>query len=338
MTTSKTSAPPPSLEKRFLMPEGWRWHVFKNRQGRPIRFGTVAPKSGIPDAVVIGLQGLGEFTEKYFEVAHDLLARNLSFWMIDWQGQGKSHRHLKDRHKRHSGGFHEDVDDLHYFITEYIKHSAVHPDVGRIPLVMLGHSMGANIGLHYLKQHPDMIACAAFTAPLVGINAIRHMPNWLSMTLTGGLREVMDQTYLEFGGKQWSAAMRDSKRGDIHTSDPVRKQVHNTWCLHDPDLQVGNITYVWLHEAHLACVKLQKPGFLKDIQTPCLFALAGKEKLVDNRVARKVIAAMPHATILEMPDAKHEILMERDGIRNEFFKAFEELLRVNDIKQKLKPF
>ncbi len=337
MVNTKTPDPP-ALEKRFLMPEGWRWHIFKNKQGRLIRFGTVAPKSGIPDAIVVVLQGLGEFTEKYFELANDLLARNLSFWMIDWQGQGKSHRHLKDRQKRHSGGFDEDVEDLHYFIMEYIKHSAVHPDVGRIPMVMLGHSMGANIGLHYLKQNPDIMACAAFTAPLFGINAIRLMPRWLSLALTAGLQEAMDQSFLEFGGTNWHEAMRDNPRNDIHSSDPIRKKIHNAWCLHDPTLQVGNVTYGWVHAAHLSCVKLQKADYLKDIQTPCLFAISGKEKLVDNRAARKAIARMPHASVLELPEAKHEILMERNEIRNRFLAAFDELLKVNNIKDKLKPF
>lgn len=329
---------PPDLEERFLMPEGWRWHVFKNAQGNPIRFGTVAPKSGIPDAVVIGLQGLGEFTEKYFEIARTLLDYNLSFWMIDWQGQGKSHRHLKDRQKRHSSGFEQDVDDLHFFLMEYVKHSAVHPDVGRIPLVMLGHSLGANIGLHYLKQHPDMFACAAFTAPLIGIQALRFLPNWSSLGVTAALKEAMDQAYLEFGGKEWHPLMRAHKRNDIHSSDPVRKGVHNAWCQYDEELQVGNITYGWLHEAHLSCIRLQKADALKDIQTPCLFALAGKEKLVDNRIAKKVISRMPHAELLVLPESRHEILMEQDPIRHEFFKAFLEFLHKNDIKEKLKPF
>lgn len=320
------------------MPEGWRWHNFKNAQDRPLRFGTVAPPSHIPDAVVIGLQGLGEFTEKYFEVAHTLLGMNLSFWMIDWQGQGQSHRHLKERQKRHASSFDDDVADLHYFLMEYVKHSAVHPDVGRIPLVMLGHSMGANIGLHYLKQHPDMFACAAFSAPLIGIHAVRNLPNWLTLGLTGVLKEAMDQSWVEFGGKEWHPHMRDLKRNDIHSTDAVRKTVHNAWCQHDPDLQVGNITYGWLHEAQLSCSKLQKNGFLKDIETPCLFALAGQEKLVDNDAARKAIHAMPHATILELPDAKHEILMECDSVRDAFFKAFGTLLHDNEIKEKLKPF
>lgn len=328
----------PDLEERFLMPPGWRWHVFKNPQGRQMRFGTVAPASHIPDAVVIGLQGMGEFTEKYFELAHDLLKRNLSFWMIDWQGQGKSYRHLKDPHKRHSGGFDEDLADLHYFIMEYVKHSAVHPDVGRIPLVMLGHSMGANLGLHYLKEHPEMFSCAAFSAPMMGICALKGLPNWLAATLTAAFQEAFDHAYVGFGEKRWRPGMRDDPRNDIHSSDPVRKTVHNAWCLHDPGLQVGNVTYGWVREAYLSCKKLQNPGYLSEIQTPCLFAIGGKEKLVDNGIARNLIRNMPHAELLELPEAKHEILMERDDMRDRFLAAFDHLLQANEIKEKLKPF
>ncbi|PJB72487.1 MAG: alpha/beta hydrolase [Alphaproteobacteria bacterium CG_4_9_14_3_um_filter_47_13] len=328
----------PDIEERFLMPEGWRWHIFKNPQGRLLRFGTVAPKDSVPDAVVIGLQGLGEFTEKYFEVARTLLDHNLSFWMLDWQGQGKSHRHLKNTQKRHSSSFDEDITDLHYFLMEYVKHSAVHPDVGRIPLVMLAHSMGGNIGLRYLKDHPDMFSCAAFTAPMIGIRAFQHLPNRITLPLLASLNEVMNQGYVEFGGKEWNPQMRMHKRNDIHTSDPIRKEVHNAWCLHDPALQVGNITYGWLYQAQRSCAKLQKSTFLNDIKTPFLLALAGQEKLVDNPVARKLVSNLPCARLLELPEAKHEILMERDPVRNAFFQAFFEFLQKNNIKEKLKPF
>lgn len=335
-STAETN--PPELAERFLTPKGWRWHMFKNPRGYKIRFGSVAPESGVPDAVVIVLQGLSEYTEKYFELANDLLSRNLSFWMIDWQGQGRSDRHLEDRQKRHSSGFEDDVNDLHYFIMEYVKHSAVHPDVGRIPLVMMGHSMGANIGLRYLHEYPDMFACAAFTAPMFGIQALGKMPKWMSLTLTGAMQEAFDRSYVEFGGKEWHPAMRDAPKKDIFSNDEDRKKLHNIWMEHDPDLQVGNITYGWLHEANLSCRKLRKKGYLDDLKTPCLFALAGQEKLVDNKESRKAIKKMPYAKLLELPDAKHEILMEKDDIRNTFLNNFMELLTVNNIKEKLKPF
>ncbi|HIF25387.1 MAG TPA: alpha/beta hydrolase [Micavibrio sp.] len=335
-STAETN--PPEIEERFLTPKGWRWHAFKNPRGYKIRFGSVAPESGIPDAVVIVLQGLSEYTEKYFELANDLLSRNLSFWMIDWQGQGASDRHLEDRQKRHSSGFQDDINDLHYFIMEYVKHSAVHPDVGRIPLVMLGHSMGANIGMRYLHDYPDMFACAAFTSPMFGIGALKNLPRWLSYGLVGCMQEAFDRSYVEFGGKEWNAAMRDAPKKDIFSSDEARKKIHNLWMEHDPQLQVGNVTYGWLYEAVASCNRLHKKGYVERIETPTLFAIPGHEKLVDNKAARKVIKRMPNATTLELPDAKHEILMETDEIRNAFLNEFMELLATNNIKEKLKPF
>jgi lysophospholipase len=304
---------PENLEERFHPPPGWRWHVFKNAKGRSLRFGSVFPESRVPDAVVIGLPGLGDFIEKYFELARDLLDMKLAFWMMDWQGQGHSERYL-------------------------VKHSSVHPDVGRIPLVMLGQGMGANIGLRYLHRHPDMFACAAFTSPLLGIKSLRWMPSWVRLGFTAALQEALDQSYLEFGGKDWTPYMRSKFGKDVYSSDPVRDAVHKTWCEHDKQLQVGNVTYGYLHEANLSCAKLQKLSILTDIKTPCLFALGKNDKLSDTKTAKKVIKQLPNARLLEIQGAKNEIIMERDDIRSQFFNSFSELLKVNKISEQLKPF
>jgi lysophospholipase len=337
MTEDTNKKDSPDVEERFLPPQGWRWHSFKNTKGRRLRFGSVFPEDRVPEAVVIGLQGMSEFTEKYFETARDLQKLGIAFWMLDWQGQGKSERHLKNPHKRHSTTFDEDVSDLHFFIMEYVKHSAVHPDVGRIPLVMLGHSMGANIGLRYLYRHPDTFAAAAFTAPLFGINALKHLPNWMALGVTAAFQEMMDHDYVPSHGN-WTEVNRKKPGKSIFSSDPIRDSIHNTWCLFDPDLQVGGVTYGWLHEANLSCAKLQKQNVLEDIKTPCLFAIPGKEKLVNNKIARKSIKHLPNAKILELPDAAHEILMESDVHRDKFFKSFIDLLKVNNVSEQLKPF
>ncbi len=321
-----------------MEPEGWRWHSFKNPQGRVIRFGSVAPKSGVPDAVVIVLQGMGEFTEKYFELAHDLKDRNLSFWMMDWQGQGGSHRHKDLPQKRYSEGFAQDIADLHYFIMEYVKHSAVHPDVGRIPLVMLGHSTGGNIGLRYLADHPDIFACAAFTAPLTGIRGLPPLPDAVNLALLSLLKNMMGMSYVYKGGKEWQPAMRDAPGNDLHSTDPFRKNIHNNWCLKNPSLQVGNVTYAWLYHALYSCVTMKDPAFAAQIKTPCLFALAGDEKIVSNAATEKLAARLTQAKILSYDAAKHEILMEKDAVRGAFLDAFSEFLRENDIRGKLKPF
>src|ERR1035437_9489859 len=107
----------PGLENRFSQPAGWRWDVFTDARGKNLRFGAVDPAGGDPAAVVIVLPGLSEFSEKYFEVARDMLRRNLAFRVLAWQGQGKSDRYLGNPHKRHTAGFDEDIADLHCLIT-----------------------------------------------------------------------------------------------------------------------------------------------------------------------------------------------------------------------------
>lgn len=328
----------PSLEDRFLEPPGWRWHKFKHK-GCILRFGTASPANSIPDAVVVCLEGLSEFGEKYFEVARTCLDKNLAFWVFDWIGQGQSSRYLGNPHKRHSHGFHQDVDDLHALILGYIKHSSVHPDRGRIPLVMLAHSTGGNIGMHYLAKYPGIFECAAFTAPLLGLKAIRFLPGILAQGLAGMLNLGFNSFYIP-GHTDWRECARNNPIKEMFSGDPQRRLVHNAWCLIDPSLQVGGVTFGWIYHAIKSCAELNRPGILESIQTHCLIALAGKDDFVDNGRILEAAARLPHAETIEFPESRHEILMEKDSIRSPFFDAFYTLIRERIINrpETLKPF
>lgn len=327
------SGPQSPLDPRFQQPAGWQWHNFTNAQGRQLRFGTATPDGGKPDAIVIVLQGLSEFSEKYFETARDLLGRNISVWIMDWQGQGLSQRQLKNPQKRHSFSFEDDIADLHQFINNHVRPAAAQAGVPDVPLVMLGHSMGSNIGLRYLSRHPGVFSCAALSAPMIGITGLNFAPNWARLPLTALFSAVASDAYV-FGGGEWTAESRANPGQNIFSTDPVRDKVHNAWCLQDPRLQVGNVTFGWLHEANKSCTVLQKPTIMRNIKTPCVIALAGEEKLVNNDIARAALRHMPNAKVLELQQAKHEILMERDSNRDQFLKAFDDLLRANNIKFK----
>ncbi len=325
---------PLDLKPQFHMPEGWRWHSFE-REGRHIRFGSVFPKDSIPDAVVVCLQGVREFSEKYFEVAQWCLEHNLAFWTCDWAGQGKSTRFLKNPQKRHSHGFDADIEDLQYFILEYIKHSSVHPDKGRIPLALLAHSMGAHTAMRYMCKYPSTFECAALSAPMIGIKAFAPYPQKLLLGVSALCKLFAGSRYVPTGN-DWGKRIERARL----SSDPVRENIDNLWCEHDPELQCGDVTFRWVHEAQLSCIALKKSMQKFPIETPCLFGLPGKEDLVDNDLALSVIAKMPNAKVMDYPEAYHELLMEKDEFRNNFLGYFYELVQetIIDRPETLKPF
>jgi alpha-beta hydrolase superfamily lysophospholipase len=59
-------------------------------------------------------------------------------------------------------------------------------------------------------------------------------------------------------------------------------------------------------------------------------ATARQESLVDNLAALRAARRISDITFLDLPNARHEIIMERDGTRGVFLKAFDNLAaRVN---------
>ena len=314
---------PANLEPRFLQPEGWQWGHF-SRNDRKIRFGFAQPKDVPPKAIIVCLPGLSEFAEKYYEVAHDCLNQGFAFTVIDWMGQGKSGRYIEDApHKRHSTGFDDDIADLEY----WIEHSVMQEIGGSIPLVMLAHSMGGNIGLRDLARHPEHFSCAAFSAPMFGIHDLPRMPLVLNATLTKILSTFNAKGYV-FGGHDWRAEMRPDIFPNLFSSDKTRADIHNAWSIADSELQVGSVTFGWLYEAVKSCRRIQNLEF-NALKTPCLIASAAHEKIVNNTSIKAVAKRLPACEHVIYDDAYHELLMEQNTIRGDFLQRFFQLIKEN---------
>ncbi len=305
---------------RFQQPGDWQWGYFNNAHGCQIRFGTVSPTDKKPDAIIVCLAGLSEFAEKYFEVAHDVLEHNCAFWIMDWPGQGLSHRYLKNLHKRHSVSFENDIDDFHFFVKNYVLKTLSDDHHSHAPLVMLAHSMGGNIGMRYLIKHPGIFSCAAFSAPMTNIAALRHMPTFFAIILSIVLRWGFDKRYV-LGGKDWSAAEREVFENNIFSSDPIRSRLHNAWCIRNPALQVGSVTFGWAYHALKSCRILRAALRAKPLSIRSFIAVAGQDRLVDNKRTSELMKNMPETKLLSLPKSNHEIMMESASIRKKFMGA-----------------
>ncbi len=331
-----TTEPTPNLEPRFCQPANWRWHGFERVKGRYVRFGSAFPKGNIPDVVVVCLPGVREFSEKYFELANWCLDKNFAFWVLDWAGQGKSTRLLASNpQKRHSHGFNEDVEDLRYFIKEYIKHSSVHPDKGRIPIALIGHSTGAHIGLHYLAGGSEGVECACFNAPLFGLKVFEKIPQTMGLAVAG-LYNLFAGTRYVPKGNDWETRTEYANL----TSDKERAKVEHLWAEHIPELRCGDVSFRWIYEAQRSCRRLAKLIKKTPPTVPCLFSIPHKADLVDNKLSHKITGYIPGAKIIDYPNGGHEIFMERDEIRDNFLNHFYALVKetIIDRPETLKPF
>lgn len=313
----------PALPPQFLAPDGWQTGTFTHPEtNHTIHYGYALPDN--PSAIVVCLPGLSEFTEKYYETARDMLARGYGFFCIDWAYQGRSTHMDAYPQRRHSDGFETDLDDLSYWIDKIIR-----PKSASVPLLLLAHSMGGNLALRFLSDNPRTFAAAAITSPLLGIyNFTVYLKAFACIVRP--FRKWIGAHYVP-GGKDWHETMRKSDGTDIFSSDPVRDTVHNIWCKHDQALQVGSPTFEWVLNALGSCARLLAKGTIERIKTPTLIALAGDDKIVDNRFIHLAAARLPKGKLLELDGANHEILMERDIWRNAFLGAFDKFLEENKI-------
>lgn len=321
-------------EPRFSEPPGWRWHRFTTTGGYRLRYGSVHPKDTIADGVVVMLPGLRDFAEQYFELAHDLLRQNLAVWVLDWRGQGDSDRYLPNRHKRHSAGFDRDIRDLFELVDGYILPSAVHPEVGRLPLIMLGHSMGAHLGLRFLREcnqtakGKQIFSAAVLASPMLWIEQLKPMPIWFAQIIAE-LLAIMPTAYIP-GGQDWSLQYRMSPYlTGKYSHDGNRIRLQDSWFTKCENLRVGSPTTRWLYEAVKSCARVNKPSYLQGIGVPTLLAAAGDDEIVSNPHIKAAATALGNGRYVEIPGALHEILMESDDIRGNFLSQFLTFVREN---------
>lgn len=301
-----------ALEERFTAPKDWQWDNFNNADGKPLRYGFCHAAN--PKGMIIFATGRTETAEEYFETARDFLKRDFSVAVLDWQGQGLSYRFGDDNTRQHSNGFHNDIDDFDRWLSVLNdKH-----DFNNLRKVLIAHSMGGNITLRYMADHPDTFDCAVMVAPMLGIKMNAVLSTIAAPVLHFARKKGWLNRHAPTQGA-WSEKIFDMTKAMLST-DPVRRELQKYWYLKTPELQCGGVTYGWLAEAFISMRTLKDKNVAGKITTPTLFLLGGSDRVVSNDDTRKVIAMMPQADVITYRGAQHNMLKERDDIRNAMFK------------------
>jgi lysophospholipase len=263
---------------------------------------------------VFVLQGRAEFMEKFNEVFEDVLSRGYAIATLDWRGQGGSSRLLGNRRKGHVEDFTDYLIDLDCLVDE--AHRRGMPE----PFTIIAHSMGGAITLLALARGPSAFARAVLSAPLVKIHGLKSL--WATTLFAQTLSSIgFSSAYVPFGNGR--SIMEKPFEGNPLTRDPTRyerSQIRLRACQH---LALGDATVGWVDAALHALKSMQKDDFGDANRTPILMLLAGADTIVDTPAAEELAQRMRGASAIVIPGARHEILMEIDDARGEFWRAFD---------------
>ena len=287
--------------------------MLQTPDGVLLRYARWAPPPGRKGTVCL-FQGRAEFIEKYFEVVRDLRARGFAVATFDWRGQGLSERALNDRYRGHVTSFADYATDLETFMKEVVL-----PDCPP-PLFALAHSMGAAVLIQSAARGHRWFDRMVLTAPMLRLTNRRMLgaAPFAARTLRfmgrgsgyipGGSPTVLST--LPFVGNQL-------------TSDPVRYARAQAVLEAEPTLGIGSPTVAWIDSAFRVMRQMRPASFPSRIRQPMLIVAAGRDRLVSTPAIETFAIHLRAGSHVVIPGAEHEIMMEQDQMRSQFWAAFD---------------
>ena len=255
-------------------------------------------------AAVVLVPGRTEAIIKFAEVASDLVAQGYSTYALTLRGQGEAARLLSDHDKGYVAWFDDYVADTHRFITDVVR-----PEQPRV--FMLAHSLGGGVATALNDEHPDDLQALAMTSPMLDIN-LGAFPPPVAASLAGGICNSTDGTGYAIGSGPYS------EETDFPNNSVTHSQERWTWKiqqLHDDEsIRLGGITWRWLCQALVGSSRAQQSGRFSS--TPTLLFQAGQDSIVKPEGQTKYCTEAPRCTLSRIDEGKHELLQERDELRN----------------------
>jgi lysophospholipase len=285
------------------------------RKGLRLRFASWQPVLRARRGTVCIFPGRAEFIEKYFEVVGELRRRGFAVAILDWRGQGGSSRLTRNPLKGHINDFAEYEEDLSHFMK-----AVVLPDCPA-PYFALGHSMSAMVLFNAATKRGSWFTRMVMTAPMIRIAGL-PMPEGMCRRLTDGL------TMFGFGkravpGSQERFRQDQAFEGNTLTSDRERFLRNLSVLQAAPELAIEAPTIGWLKAALEAIHRVDNDKFAPRIRVPVLMLAASDDQIVVSKAIEALAIRLRAGSQIVLRGARHEILQERDPIREQFWAAFD---------------
>jgi len=287
--------------------------TLRTPDGVALRFARWSPPAGRRGTVCV-FQGRAEFIEKYFESVRELRARGFAVATFDWRGQGLSERALADTRKGHVKSFDQYGIDLATFMQEVVL-----PDCPP-PLYALGHSMGASVLLRGVRQGQRWFDRIVLSTPMIELPGLRS-GKLAKLTARVTTLAGLGAAYVP-GGDGSVLSMRPFT-GNPLTSDPIRYARLGAILEAEPALRLGSPTVAWANAAYRVMDEFAEPTYPSSIRQPLLLVAAGRDEIVSTPAIEEFAMQLRAGSHLIIAGARHELIMEQDRYRAQFWAAFD---------------
>ena len=285
---------------------------YVTHQGVRIRLMVARPDIDDPRGSILFCPGRTEFIEKYFETIEDFLSRGFAVLMMDPRGQGLSDRLLDDPLKSYVASFQDYADDL-AFAAEKFAHELPKPHI------VMGHSMGGCVALMSVisgVMNPSAVVCSA---PMLGVFDVET-------SVTAWFIKI----FAALGFSKKNLPFQKQDRGipvpfesNKLTSDLTRFKRWEAYFLTTPELRVAGPTFAWISQALKAMSYVNRNA--RQLKIPGLIIAAGGDPIVDP-ASNADFAAAAGIDFKVIPGALHEVFLEKDEYRDQFFESFDVFL------------
>jgi lysophospholipase len=296
------------------VPDRFVTGMLKTPDGVNLRFARWQPPAGRRGTVCI-LQGRAEWIEKYFETVRDLRSRGFAVAALDWRGQGLSDRALGDRRKSYVRNFSEYDSDLETFMREVVL-----PDCPP-PIFAIGHSTGAAVLIRAARRGHRWFDRMVLTSPLFQLGGVDYAHGFGPLIVRALRIAGFGTMYVP----RTDTSIVESRPflGNILTSDPVRYARNAAIIEAEPALSVGAPTVAWMDAAFRSMRTMRERGYAARIRQPILIVASGNDAVVSNSAIEDFASMLRAGSHLVVVGAQHEILMEQDRFRSQFWAAFD---------------
>ncbi len=302
------------------------------------KFGTMRGADGVAihyakreiageQAALVIVDGRTEYAAKYAELFYDLRDQPWSFYIYDHRGQGMSGRLLSDPDRGQVDNFANYVVDLKKFIQTVVKKKA------HKRLFILAHSMGGTIAVLYSIENPGILKGIILCSPMLRINTA-PFPGELARLLTAGITALGGGDFYVFGGGPYNPAKAFAGNDLTHSA---ARFALNKKILHEfPKNELGSPTFQWLNESFKAMKEARaEAGNLKIL---VLLLEGGSDTVVGRKAETKFCEGAPNCVLARFPGGRHELLMEKDPIRNQVLKRIKKFITVHCLPDRTAAF